>query len=326
MKEKILSTLKSSETDDWLDIHVVRPLAYYFALFFAKLDIHPNTVTIVSMIIGASSFIFLAHGSFYYEGTHGLYMNIIGLLLLVLADILDCTDGQLARLTGKTSRIGRILDGISGFIWFIPVYAALTWRVFTYHSIEFGWFGITDTYEASLILLVFVLVLGFCSGMVCFAGQSRVADYYIQVHLFFLKGEKGSELDNSAKQQKTYEDTPWKGNFFWKLFLRSYVNYTKKQEKKTPNFQRLLAVLKEKYGSTENIPAAFRQKFHDYSLPVLTYNGLLTFNFRMAFFILFLLLDLPLMYFVFEVVFMSLLCEYIVHRHESFCRKLTEEL
>lgn len=52
MNEKIQKTLKSAETEDWLDLHVVRPFCYWWAVFFAKLDIHPNTVTILSMIIG----------------------------------------------------------------------------------------------------------------------------------------------------------------------------------------------------------------------------------------------------------------------------------
>ena len=51
----MMSTLKSSETEDWLDYRVVRPLSYLWALLFEKLDIHPNTVTIMSMIIGAGS-------------------------------------------------------------------------------------------------------------------------------------------------------------------------------------------------------------------------------------------------------------------------------
>ena len=51
MNEEFKKTLKSSETEDWLDLHFVRPFCYYWALLFARLDIHPNTVTILSMFI-----------------------------------------------------------------------------------------------------------------------------------------------------------------------------------------------------------------------------------------------------------------------------------
>ena len=63
MNEKVNQTLKSADTEDWLDLHVVRPFCYWWAVLFAKLDIHPNTVTILSMIVGAASAIFLAFGS-----------------------------------------------------------------------------------------------------------------------------------------------------------------------------------------------------------------------------------------------------------------------
>ena len=122
MNENLNKTLKSVETEDWLDLHVVRPFCYYWAVLFAKLDIHPNTVTILSMIIGAASAIFFGCASFYYSGTWGLTMNIIAILLLCLADIFDCTDGQLARMTGKKSRLGRIL-----MLWYIVFTCTTTW-------------------------------------------------------------------------------------------------------------------------------------------------------------------------------------------------------
>lgn len=326
MNEKVNQTLKSADTEDWLDLHIVRPFCYWWAVFFAKLDIHPNTVTIWSMIIGAGSAVFFGCGSWYYSGSWGLWMNIIAILLLCLADIFDCTDGQLARMTGKKSRLGRILDGVAGFVWFVPIYHAMVYRFYLHHDIEFGWLGIENTSENSLIALGVAIVLGWWSGLAGLAGQQRLADYYIQVHLFFLKGEKGSELDNSQKQQEVYDqmttDTPW----VERLFQKSYVGYTQKQEKSTPEFQRLLQTLKEKYGSFDNIPQSFRDEFRQKSLPVIKWNGLLTFNFRSAWLFLFCLLDVPVLNFVWEIVGMGLLTWYVNHRHETFCRQLREKI
>ena len=326
MNEKYRATLKSEETEDWLDLHVIRPFCYYCAVFFAKFDIHPNTVTIWSMIIGAGSAWFFAQGSFYYGGTLGLIYNIIAIALLMAADILDCTDGQLARLTGKKSRIGRILDGIAGFTWFLPIYVLLVWRFWKHHTIEFGWLGIEDTPQNALIATAVVTVLGLISGFVCMAGQQRLADYYIQVHLFFLKGEKGSELDNSVRQQEIYDQMPKDAPLYERLFQKSYIDYTRQQEKVTPQFQRLLARLREKYGSTDNIPASVREEFRQKSLPVIFWNGLLTFNFRESWLFLFCLLDIPCCHFVFEIVVMGLLYQYVKHRHEAFCREMADKL
>ena len=326
MNENINKTLKSAETEDWLDLHVVRPFCYYWALLFAKLDIHPNTVTIMSMFIGAGSTFFFACASYYYAGLWGLAMNVIAILMLCLADIFDCTDGQLARMTGKKSRLGRILDGAAGFTWFVPIYHGLVYRFYMHHDLEFQWLGIDNTPENALIATAIVYALGIISGIMGLAGQQRLADYYIQIHLFFLKGEKGSELDNSKRQQEIYDQMDASTPKAERIFQKSYIDYTRKQEAATPQFQRLMKRLREKYGTLDNIPESVRKDFHDSSLPVIKWNGLLTFNFRSFWLFLFCLLDVPAMNFVWEIVAMGLLACYVNHRHESFCKRIADGL
>jgi len=326
MNEEFKKTLKSSDTEDWLDLHFVRPFCYYWALLFARLDIHPNTVTILSMFIGAGSAIFFGCASFYYNGMEGLMFNIIAILMLCLADIFDCTDGQLARMTGKKSKLGRILDGLAGFTWFIPIYHAMIYRFYLHHELEFQWLGIKDTPENALIVTGIAYIIGVIAGFMGTGGQQRLADYYIQVHLFFLKGEKGSELDNSKRQQEIYDQMDESTPAYERYFQKTYIDYTKKQEASTPQFQRLLAKLRSKYGSLDAIPQEFREEFRQYSLPVIKWNGLLTFNFRSFWLFLFCLLDVPVMYFVWEIVGMGLLYLYVKRRHEAFCRKLADKL
>lgn len=326
MNEKIQQTLKSSETEDWLDLHVIRPFCYLLVRFFDYFDIHPNTVTILSMIIGAGSSLLFASGCYYYEGTHGLVCNLLAILLLMLADILDCTDGQLARLTGKKSRMGRILDGVAGFTWFFPIYVALVYRFFVHHDIEFGWLGLSDTPSNVFIATAVVLVLAFVSGIHGLAGQQRLADYYIQTHLFFLKGEKGSELDSSVRQRELYNQMTKSDSLIERLFQKSYISYTEKQERRTPQFQRLMSVLQSKYGTIADVPAEVREAFRSQSLKLMPWNGLLTFNFRSAWLFLFCLLDIPTVNFLFEIVAMGLLTAYINRRHEAFCRRLADKI
>ena len=326
MNEQYYQTLKSAETEDWLDFHIIRPFCFQLARFFAKYDVHPNTITIWSMVLGVASTYFFAQGCFFYEGIQGLWMNLAGIFLLMWADFFDCTDGQLARMTGKKSHIGRILDGIAGFVWFIPIYHAIIWRFYQHHEIEFSWLGIEDTPENALIATIIVYGLALISGFLGMGGQTRLADYYIQVHLFFLKGEKGSELDNSAKQQEVYEQLPKDTPYYERWFQKSYVDYTKKQEKVTPQFQRLMGLLKQKFGSASHMPAEVREDFHQESLALMKWNGLLTFNFREFWFFLFCLLDVPALNFLFEIIAMSLLAMYINKRHESFSKRIADRL
>ena len=304
MNEEFKKTLKSSDTEDWLDLHFVRPFCYYWALLFARLDIHPNTVTILSMFIGAGSAIFFGCASFYYNGMEGLMFNIIAILMLCLADIFDCTDGQLARMTGKKSKLGRILDGLAGFTWFIPIYHAMIYRFYLHHDLEFQWLGIEDTPENALIVTGIAYIIGVIAG---FMGT-------------------GSELDNSKRQQEIYDQMDESTPAYERYFQKTYIDYTKKQEASTPQFQRLLAKLRSKFGSLDAIPQEFREEFRQYSLPVIKWNGLLTFNFRSFWLFLFCLLDVPVMYFVWEIVGMGLLYLYVKRRHEAFCRKLADKL
>ena len=325
MNEEIYKTLKSAETEDWLDYHVVRPFSYYWAKAFNKFDIHPNTVTIASMIIGAACCLLFVHGCYYYEGISGLLWNLAGIVLLIVADILDCADGQLARMSGKKSRVGRILDGLAGFAWFTPIYVFMVLRFYNYHSLEFGWLGIDDTPQNVIIATIIVFAIGLMSGIYGIAAQQRLADYYIQVHLFFLKGEEGSELDNSEQQQEAYDQMDPSASGLERWFQRSYVDYTKKQERITPQFQKLMKLVRG-FGGVAQMPQDVREDVHQSSLKLMPWNGLLTFNFRSFWLFVFCLIDIPAEYFLFELIAMGLLAEYIRRRHEAFCRKAVERI
>ena len=117
----IKSTLKSEDTEGFFEIYVARSCGYLWALFFKQLHIHPNVVTIVSIILGA-----LSGYMFYYDDlSHTLW----GIFLLIWANWYDCADGQLARMTGKKSLLGRILDGFAGDVWFFSIYFFISLRL-----------------------------------------------------------------------------------------------------------------------------------------------------------------------------------------------------
>lgn len=321
-KETIKSTYKSNDTEEWLDKVWTRPIGYVWALFFKRLHVHPNVVTVLSMIIGAGSAFFFAHGSYRTEGTEGLVYNLIAIILLAWANFYDSADGQLARMTGQKTRLGRILDGAASEVWFIPIYLSLVYRFYKHHDLEFGWLGIADTpangWMATSVMLAVVLY----SGFVCHSRQCGLADYYRQIHLFFLKGASGSELDNSAQQQKIYDETPWKGNVLWKLFLKTYINYTRTQESQTPCFQSLMKRLTDKYHGINHVPLSFRERFRTLSLPLMKWTNILTFNTRAIVLYLTCLIDFPWLYFCFEIIVMGFLCRYMRHCHEKFCKQL----
>lgn len=130
---QLQSTFKSQDTEEWLDIHFTRPLGLLWANFFNHFNIHPNVVTILSIILGAAAGVM-----FYYPD---MPHTIIGILLLVWANLYDSADGQLARMTGKKTRWGRILDGFAGDVWFLPFMLPYVFDCRTLVSLEPKWNG-----------------------------------------------------------------------------------------------------------------------------------------------------------------------------------------
>ena len=112
------------------------------------------------------------------------------MFLLIWANWYDCADGQLARMTGQKTLIGRILDGFAGDVWFFSIY---------FFSCAYA--SPTNRHRGGQPWGIWIWLIAAFSGFHCHAKQCAVADYYRNIHLYFLKGASGSELDNYAQQR-----------------------------------------------------------------------------------------------------------------------------
>ena len=104
-KRAVEATFKSKDTEEWLDIWFTRPIGLVIAKAFGAFGIHPNVITIISIFLGAFA------GFCWWHPTMG--WTLLGIGMLMLANFLDSADGQLARMTGKKTLWGRLLDGRS---------------------------------------------------------------------------------------------------------------------------------------------------------------------------------------------------------------------
>lgn len=292
-------SLKSLDTEEHIDLWFYRPIGYAWARLAARFGVTPNVITIASIFLGIGAGV-----AFYFND---MWINIVGMLLLVWANSFDSADGQLARMTGQYSRLGRILDGMAGDFWFITIYVAICLREI--HTSEFF-------IAHHWVIWTLAIVTGLCH-----AKQASMADYYRQFHLFFLKGKDGSELENLSDLKKKYEEITWKGNFWKKLTMATYVNYTKQQEATTPSMQKLRQELRSRFG-TGPIPQNFRDDFRVMSLPLMKYTNILSFNWRVIVLFISLFACMPWIYFVFEFTVLNALMIYMVLRHEAICRRM----
>lgn len=290
------STLKSMDTEEPIDIYFYRPIGYRWALLFHKLGVTPNAITIAGIFIGIAAGI-----CFYFQD---LTINIIGMLLLIWANSYDSADGQLARMTGQKSQLGRILDGICGNFWFISIYAAICLRL---------------TPEWGFWIWLLAATTGFFHGK-----QAAMADYYRNIHLLFLKGKSGSELSYSPVLKENYKKLSWKKDFIYKLFETSYLDYTIGQEKLTPNFQHMMSIIRNKYEG--NAPETFRKEFREKSLPLMKYTNMLSFNLRVIALFTSLFINMPWLYFTFELTVLNIMLIYMVTTHERFCKSFSNQL
>jgi len=281
------ASLKSIETENIVDRVFYRPIGFRIARLLRNTRITPNMVTIISIFIGASV------GFFFYPAN--LTYNICGILLLIFVNILDCVDGQLARLTGIKSAIGRILDGVAGDIWFASIYVNLALRLS--HQYDTYWFFAPA-------------VLSGLSHLI----QANITDYYKTLHLYFISKEKGAEFQTLEQVREQHKETKPGLN---KVFYLLYKAYTSIQVKATPILQQMLVNLHNKYGDDipENIRIAFRKK----SSTLMPLIDLMTFNGRTIIMFIIILSGYVWAYFLYEIIVLNIVLFVVMRKHEKIC-------
>lgn len=303
LKQQYRKSLKSFDTEEHIDLAFYRPLGFAWAYLFRKIGVTPNAVTVASIFLGVGAGV-----CFYFDN---IWISVLGIFLLVWANTFDSCDGQLARLTGSYSPLGRILDGLSGDLWFLAIYIAVC-----LHENHFSaFFG-----EHAWLIWAIAAAAGICHGK-----QAAMADYYRQFHLFHVKGREGSELDTTSDLEKRLTALSWRHDFWRKITLTFYTKYTANQEAWTPWMQKLRRALAEKYPDGQ-IPAAYREKFRAASRPLMKYTNILTFNWRSIVLFITVLAGQPWLYFVFELTILNILLIYMVRRHETICRSFLAAL
>ena len=303
MRSDIKSAYKSEDTEEFFDRIFTKPLGYLWARFFIHIGWTPNMVTILSMGIG-----FVGGLLFYPEN---FMINLIGVLLVVWANILDSTDGQMARLTGIKSTLGRILDALSTSVWYVAIYVSLCLRLMNDPIPFMGgrtWSG-------------WIWVIAIVCALFGHERQCMMADYYRNIHLFFLKNKHGSELDSSREIARQRASLPWKGARFQKTYLFFYGIYTYIQELTTPNFQRLLNGIRE---TGEEPSQSVRNDYLTRSRQYIQLTNILTFNARAYTLFGCLLIGYPILIFPIELILFGFMHSYMIRKYELIAQEVLE--
>jgi hypothetical protein len=123
------ATLKPLEVEEPIDLALHRPLGYFVARACLPTRLTAEHLTFASMVAGALSGAFLWAG--FFTGRPWLRA---GALCLVLSAVLDCADGQLARMRGTSSAFGRMLDGAVDLVVQLAVVPAVIAHLWLRHG------------------------------------------------------------------------------------------------------------------------------------------------------------------------------------------------
>jgi CDP-alcohol phosphatidyltransferase len=117
ISQEYIRGLKSVAVEEVFDLVLYRPLAFLFVKGIYRTPVTPNQLTIVAMVLGVIG------GICYALGTPATYAA--GGALCLLYNVVDCSDGQLARMKKNGTPFGRILDGAADYIVSISIYAGI---------------------------------------------------------------------------------------------------------------------------------------------------------------------------------------------------------
>ncbi|WP_179770744.1 CDP-alcohol phosphatidyltransferase family protein [Streptomonospora nanhaiensis] len=94
--------------EHWAGRLYMRDISPYLSTLFVRLGVPPNPITYLMMVCGVLAGVVLAFG--------GLWSALAALLLVQVYLLLDCSDGEVARFTGRTSTAGIYLDRIGHYL------------------------------------------------------------------------------------------------------------------------------------------------------------------------------------------------------------------
>ena len=255
---------RTSEIEELTNLYVIHPVSGWLRGDFGLVGVAPNAVWRGGMAAGV-----LAGVAYHHVGDWRF--AVAGFLLMVVWHVMDGADGQLARLTGKQSQTGKILDGICDYVTFVSVYVGLA-------------LALSALYGAWVWALV--VLAGGCHAVQSAAYERQRQDYN------FWGWARGSAPVARAKVASGRRV----GDLLFGLYNRLEALTAPGGEAGLN--QRLAALLAAHPDRAPVIRQAYREAF----APLLRGWSILSANYRTIGIFLCVICRVPLAYFMFEIV------------------------
>jgi len=183
--------------DSFISRYIYRIASFYVTVPFVKLGFSANQVTAISFIVSILGMIFLSIG----EHT----AVIAGSILCAFSVLLDYVDGNIARLTAKTSYFGKFIDGLVDSVVsaFMPI------------AVSFGLYlrpdrimvYIDNNFDKSVILLIGTLtaIMICLQTVIAFRFQFVLNEAQLIKHKNFRSDHGKTDVDDRFRRTSLYK-------------------------------------------------------------------------------------------------------------------------
>lgn len=127
---------RKRELQDSLNHYLYHPLAWRLAKLLARTPITPNMVSVLGAGFVVAAGIAYAQPPSSQSGWP--VSALLGMALHMTWHVVDGADGDLARMTGRSSPIGEMVDGICDYASHVVLYLILGWLLANQFAGQFG--------------------------------------------------------------------------------------------------------------------------------------------------------------------------------------------
>ncbi len=137
-EQRILGLLANRVDDGFYSTFVVRRASKPLTRLALRLGLSPNTITVISFLVGLAAALAFATGSWPWI--------VVGALLLQVSLVIDCVDGEVARASRRFSSLGAWLDASTDRVKEFAAYAGLAFGAsrmdLTVFGVDVWWIAI----------------------------------------------------------------------------------------------------------------------------------------------------------------------------------------
>ena len=253
--EEFKQSLKAIESEEVFDLFIYRPIAFIFVKIVYGTNLTPNQTSVLAMCMGVSAGIAFGLGT--------VTSTVIGGCFYLTANVLDCADGQIARLKKNGTKVGRIVDGFIDYVVstaiFFGIAIGLT-QMQSSHALNI--YGNVFNWNP----FAYIWIVCFLAGMSS-AVQAFYFDFYRNKYLEIVYGKIYSleeEIAEFEDEKQRVINEPDKAGFMDKFLITVYLKYSKLQ---------LKSQAKKRSYTEEKIPVDIFRSKNKLLLRILSFTG-----------------------------------------------------